>query len=321
MRPAWLIFAVIAFSGIALCQDLKIREEAVRLLEHANAVSSSPKLPNLERVDTFRIFGDSGITEGSFSRVVIQGVGRRDEYILGDYDLVNVWTHGQVAVAGHGNLLPPDLLNVLRMTPIHLVRFDDQDVIHTISDRNITGRAARCIQFDTIHGNRTDNNELCVDADNGTLLFEKLGQETIANSNFFAFAGALMPGKVAYSFGGVEKLEITQTMTELSASDANVLAPPPNATIHGICTTFRRPFGISMPQPQPGNGGTTADVVIRAMVGVDGRIYEPVVQSSDDQELNAQALELAQRWTFTPAMCNGRPDAREVDFTLHFLGR
>lgn len=90
MRPVLLCYAVLALSGLAVSQDLKIREEAVQLLERADAVSTSPKLPNLERVDTFQVFGDSGTKEGSFTRVVIQGVGRRDEYTLGDYDLVNV---------------------------------------------------------------------------------------------------------------------------------------------------------------------------------------------------------------------------------------
>jgi len=320
MRPALTFFAVLTLSGFALAQDFKIREEAVRLLERANAVSSSPKLPNLERVDNFRVFEESGSKEGSFTRVVIQGVGRRDEYVLGDYDLVNVWTPKQVAVTGGGKILPPDLLDVTRITPLSHVNFDDQDVIHVIGERSVGGRAARCIEFDTVHGDHTDANELCVDSINGTLLLEKLGLQTIENSDFFPFAGALMPGKIAYSYGGLRKIEITQTMTEL-ASDANVLAPPPNAVTHAICTTFRRPFGISMPQPQPGSGGTVSDILIRASLGVDGRVYQPVVQFSDRPELNAEALDLARKWTFTPAMCDGRADVHEVDFTLHFQGR
>ena len=321
MRPALTFFVVLALSALALSQDVKLREEATRLLERANAVSSSPKLPNLEHVDNFRVFRDSGTKEGSFTRVVIQGVGRREEYQFGDYDLVNVWTAKQVAVRGSGRLLPPELLDVTRITPMNHVSFDDQDVIRSITDRAVSGRGARCIQFDTVHGDHTDNNELCVDNANGTLLFEKLGAETTENSDFFPFAGALMPGKITYSHGSVQRIEITQTMAELAVSDANVLAPPPNAQMHGICTTFRRPFGLSMPQPPAGNGGTSSGVVVRARVGVEGHIYEPVVQSSDRPDLNSEALSLARQWTFTPAMCNGRADPHEVDFTLHFQGR
>jgi TonB family protein len=321
MKPSLALLAVLAVPTLCFSQDVKVREEAVRLLERANAVSSSPNLPNLERVDTFRMFGDAGVKEGSFTRQVIQGVGRRDEYISGDYDVVNVWTQKQVAVAGTPRILPPELANVLRITPIYLLRFDSQDVIRSITDRDVSGHAAHCIEFDTIHGEKSDNNELCVDATNGTLVLEKVNGELVENSDFFPFAGALMPGKISYSVGGAQKLEISQTMTALTGSDANVLAAPPNSRLHKICTTVRRPFGVFMPQPKSGNGGENADIVIRGMVGADGKLYDLTVQNSERPDLNTEALELARQWTFTPPMCDGHPDAREVDFTLEFRGR
>jgi TonB family C-terminal domain len=325
MKPRIQLLAsflvVASFSALCLCQDVKVREEAVRLLEKANAVSSSPHLPDLERVDKFRVFGDDIIKEGTFIRQVIQGTGRREEYSLGDYHLVNVWAQKQVAVVGTPHILPPDLLNVVRITPINLLRFDGEDVIHTITDRAVNGSAAHCIQFDTIRGGHTDSNEICVDVATGTLLLEKIGAELIENSDFVAFAGALMPGKITYSSGGSQRIEITQTMTVLRGADVNVLAAPPNSSMHKICTTFRRPFGVSMPQPEPGSGGGSAEVIIRGTVGMDGKVYDATVQNSERPDLNAEALEMAKRWTFNPAMCDGRPDAHEVDFTLEFQGR
>ncbi len=308
---------------LPLCysQDLKLREEAVHLVEHANAVSSSPKLPDLERVDTFRVLNEDGVKDGSFSRAVIQGVGRREEYRFGEYHLLNIWTQRQVAVAGTPHVLPAELVNVLRITPIYLISFDSQDVIRRISSRDLNGRAAQCIEFDTIHGERSDSNEICLDEANGTFLLEKVNGETIENSEFFAFAGALFPGKLVYSSGGIPRIDITQSMAPLTGSNANVLAAPPESSLHRICTTYRRPFGLSMPQPKSGNGGTTSDVIIRGMAGVDGKLYDPVVQSSDRPDLNVEAIEIAKQWTFTPAMCDGHPDAHEVDFTLQFQGR
>jgi TonB family protein len=105
-------------------------------------------------------------------------------------------------------------------------------------------------------------------------------------------------------------MEVTQIMNELADTDANVLAPPPDAQIRKLCTTFRRPFGLSMPQPKPGNGGQTEDVVVRGLVGLDGKIDQATVQSSDREDLNPEALDIAKQWTFTPAMCNGHPDMR-----------
>src|SRR5262249_6136653 len=161
-----------------------------------------------------------------FTRVVVQGTGRRDEYSFGDFHLLNVWTQKQVAVVGGPHLVPPELVNVLRITPIWLVHFNGEDVIHAITEGKVNGITARCILFDTVKGERTDNNELCVDAANGTLVLERLGGEVVENSEFFPFASALMPGKISYSFAGVRTIEITQTMAPLTDADPNVLVAP-----------------------------------------------------------------------------------------------
>jgi hypothetical protein len=321
MKPA-LALVVLLLVGIqpSFGQDAKIREQAEHLLERANAVSSSPHLPNLERIDTFRVLEDGEEKDGTFTRVVVQGTGRRDEYTYGDYHLLNVWTEKQVAVVGSPRLLPPALVNVLRITPILLVSFDSEDVIHAIVERNVNGDAAQCIQFDTVKGERTDNNELCVDPAKGTLVMERLGGEVVENSDFFPFAGALIPGRISYSFAGMRTIEITQTITAVTNADANVLVAPENAQMHKICTTYRRPFGVSMPQPKPGNGGETTDIVVRGQVGINGKLFDLTVQNSERPELNAEALALAEQWLFTPAMCDGKADVHEASITLHFQG-
>lgn len=301
-------------------QDIRVREEAVHLLERANLVSSSPKLPNLERLDTFRVFGDAGVQDGSFSRTVIQGVGRREEFVLGDFHLTNVRTEKQVAASGSPGIVPSDLLIVLRITPIDRLRFDGEDVIHAVTDKDIGGRPARCIEFDTVKGQRADHNEICTDGGTGALVREVLGSELIENSDFFSFAGALFPGKISYS-DRARKIQITQSMTTLESSEANVLTAPSDAQIHKNCSTYRRPFGVSMPQPKADNGGSDVDIVVGATIGTGGQVVETVIRSSERADLNEQALALARQWTFTPALCDGHPKVEEVDFTLHFQGR
>jgi TonB family protein len=264
---------------------------------------------------------DSVTQQGSFTRVVVQGTGRRDEYNLGDFHLVNVFTQGKIAIEGASQIIPPPLVNVRRLTPIHMVRFDGEDVIHEIVDREAGDRMLRCIEFDTIRGARAAANEICVDRENGVLVSMKLGNQLIENSDFFPFAGVMMPGKISYSVGGQLRMEISQTMTELVDATPNVLAPPPNATIRQTCTTFRRAIGISLPQPKQGNLDSNYDVVVRGLVGEDGKVQQAVVQESERPDLNAEALSLAHTWVFTPAMCDGKPYATEVNLTLHFQGR
>jgi hypothetical protein len=51
----------------------------------------TPNPPNVERVDAFRVFdATAAAREGSFSRVVIQGVGRREETTFGDYQVITM---------------------------------------------------------------------------------------------------------------------------------------------------------------------------------------------------------------------------------------
>src|SRR5215469_8440577 len=158
-------------------QDPKLRSEAVELLERANGVSMSPNLPNLERTDVFHVLDTSSpVREGMFTRVVVQGVGRREETTFGDYHTIDVFTDSGLSTVRTAELPPAEVETVMRLTPIYLVNFADDDVIRAIVDKaGANGQKLRCIQFDTIRGQRIENNEICVDAANGTLASEKIG--------------------------------------------------------------------------------------------------------------------------------------------------
>jgi len=321
MKTLLVLSALVFAPLLSPAQDAQLRSRAVSLLESATAASVAPDLPNLERVDTFRVFdADAKAREGSFTRTVLQGVGRREETLFGDFHVVSVWTGETLATTDMHPVAPREVATLMQLTPINLVHFDASDVIREITDKDVVGRAAHCIEFDTIVGARHDANELCVDAANSTLLSERLGDESIENSHFFSFAGVLLPGKITYSVSGNEKMEITQTMTVLT-DGTNVLAEPPNAILGHLCTTFRRAIGQSMAQPAPGRGGRDWDVVLRGLIGVDGKVHDALVQSSDRPDLNAEALALIAQWTFVPAMCNGRPNPSDASFVLHFNAR
>jgi hypothetical protein len=323
MKPTMAIVLLLVAVTLCSAQDADLRSRAVSLLERANAVSLAPNLPNLERVDTFRAFDPgSAAKEGSFSRVVLQGVGRREEATFGDYHVTNIWTGDILATTRANAVAPPEIASVMHLTPINLIRFDRSDVIRAITDQELEGQPVHCIAFDTIVGQSQQENEICMDASHGTLVSEKLGDEFIRNSGFFPFAGALVPAKITYSVLGVgTKLEIIQTMTALEDATMNVLAAPPDAQTMHRCTTFRRAIGQSMPQPQPGIGARDYDVVVRGIIGTDGKVQGALVQSSQRADLNMEALNLIAQWAFSPALCNGQPNPNEASFVLRFHGR
>ena len=63
------------------------------------------------------------------------------------------------------------------------------------------------------------------------------------------------------------------------------------------------------------------DVVVHAMIGVDGHAHNAVIESSDRPDLNQEALKIVQNWVFTPSLCNGKPNEQEGNLVVHFQGR
>ncbi|MGO9649064.1 MAG: energy transducer TonB [Terriglobales bacterium] len=322
MKTALALVILLLTSLTSLSQDIRVRQEAVHLLERGNAVTTPVKLPDLERIDSFRVFGpDQAVKDGTFTRVVIQGTGRRDETTLGDYHLVDVIVNGGMSRAQSQVVAPPEVKTLMRVTPIYHVSFNNEDVIHAIANREVNGQAARCIEFDTVVGQKSQPNEICVDAATGAIVLEKLNEERIEYQDFFLFAGALIPARIDYSSTATASMEIKQTMTVLTETIPNVLVAPPDAVAWVNCQPYRRAFGQSMPQPKPGNGGSEVDVVVRGVISEDGRVHDAVIDSSERPDLNAEALQLIHQWVFTPPMCNNQPTSAEASFTLHFQGR
>ena len=234
MKPALpLIFLLVAAAIAptpAYPQEPDLRTQAVILLEKANSVSMAPDLPNLERTDTFHVSDtNSRARDGYFSRVVIQGVGRREETTFGDYRIISVWRGNTLETTRPAEIAPAEVVTVMSLTPIYLVRLDQADVVQAIMDKQIDDLPAHCIEFETIVGQNHQQNEICVDASNGTMVLERLGNRLIENRDFFPFAGALIRSSITLSLSdGAPQLEITQTMTALDKTAANVLAAPPD---------------------------------------------------------------------------------------------
>jgi hypothetical protein len=322
MKTALALLTLLLTSIASGAQDIRVRVEAVHLLERGNAVTTPVKYPDLERVDSFQVFGaDQVVKEGTFTRVVIQGTGRRDETTFGDYHLVDVIANGGMSRAQNQAVAPPDVKTLMRVTPIYHVSFNNEDVIHAITNREVNGQAARCIEFDTVVGQKSQANEICVDAATGAIVLEKLNEERIEYHDFFLFAGALIPARIDYSSTAAPSMEIKQSMTVVNETIPNVLVAPPDAVAWVNCQPYRRAFGQSMPQPKPGNGGGQVDVIVRGMIGRDGRVHDAVIDSSERPDLNGDAINIIHQWVFTPPMCNNQPSSAEASFTLHFQGR
>jgi TonB family protein len=314
---------VISFlASVASAQDIKLRQEALTLLEHASAVSVPLSRGLFEQTVTFRAYSPGGGTrEGKYTRLYGAANVYRDEMEYGDYHYVYVFNHGHVAKIKTLEVSPFVARKVMDLVPIYLVRFDHADVIHSINDEELNGRATRCIAFESTYGEKTDQNEICVDKQLGTMVHVNLGDQTVNNYDFFQYRGAYYPGRIEYEKNDL-KIEMEQTVKEIQGPlDPSALAPPAGAVVGTVCQEYRRPFGQFMPQPKPGNGSRAVDIRLHGVVRTDGKIHDATIDSSDWPDLNEEALSIIKTWRFNPAMCDGKPADGPVDIVLHFASR
>lgn len=324
MKVVAACLGVFLLSAVAAGEDPELRATAVALLERANAVSTPASAPPYEAFTTFRFFSPGeGTKEGQRTIVWLGPKESRSEVTFGDYHLVNVITPHHLSATNEGNTpIPSPVWQLNKLQPIHLVRFDHEDVINSIRGSQVRGRPAQCIEFDTRFGSTIQNNEVCVDKENGTLVRFRNANVVTENTEFFPYGGAYWPGRIDYFRNGVEVLEIhTQLKLLEGPPDPNVLVPPPGSLFLDRCRQYRPPFAQQVFQPPAGKGGETVDLVVTGVVDEDGRLRLPVVELSDRPDLQQEALQTAAKWVFTPAMCDGKPTAREASIVLNFVGR
>lgn len=305
-------------------EDAQLRARAFELVERARQVSATRQSAPVvnEMVVTFRTRDANGkMREGTYTRVFAGATGTREEFTLPDYHVVRLSLPDRIAFIGGSRVLPPELHEVLKLIPIQLWHLDQEDVVRDIRKENRKGLDAQCIDFDTIRGSEVFNNAMCFDSATGAEIYDRSGNMELENSEFFDFSGAKLPGHIMEYRNGILKTEIQVTrriITEPISTD--MFTPPATADVGMRCRTYSRPFGQSMPQP-PGNGLPITNVVVHALIGFDGHVQSAAVEDSDRPELNEEALKVARTWTFTPAMCNGKPNTQGVSLVIRFQGR
>ena len=323
---SFFLFLVIPLSTAPLlAEDVKLREQAIHLMEVANAVSLTGGLGNYEQTVTFTVHDvrSGSVKEGTFSELSAGADGRRDEFTLGDYHAIRVISGDRLSDSRTGEE-PPEIRELLRYIPIQLGRFDHEDVIRAIEDMSVLGRPAKCINFDTHFGSEIQTNQVCVDTERGALLRWHIGDEVVENSEYFQIANLWEPGHIRRFVRGALQLEINQRMTATEVPvDAKAFSPVSGQWQRMFgCKNKRRAVGISMPMPPAGTAGNgTVDVIVHGYIWDNGAVQPITIESSERPDLNAEALKLVARWKFLPLMCNDKPAATVADFVVHFQGR
>lgn len=313
-----------ALAATLPAEDVKLREQAVQLLELANAVSLPGALKNYKQSVTFRFHElDGTVKEGTFTRWYAASSLYRTESTLGDYHDAVVTSGSQRSDKSNGNI-PPALLDLRAQLPVNLGRFDDSDVILSIESREVLDRPAKCIEFHTHVGETVQSNEICVDIYRGSVIRWQVGDELFENTGYFKVGSLWQPAHIRRYRKGQLNLEIEQRIELINGEfDPQLFSPPAGEWKHfEWCKNPRRVVGISTPMPPPGkNGKAIVDVVVHAWIWQDGSVGMPEIMSSPRPDLNDEALKTVMTWRFSPLVCNDREAATTDDLVVHFQGR
>ncbi|HKN74886.1 MAG TPA: hypothetical protein VJW94_06895 [Candidatus Acidoferrum sp.] len=302
----------------ANAQDIAVRVEAIRLMERAHSVSHpSHRMPNHKQDLTFRAYGLDGTTKDGQSSTIISGDIERYETHFGDYNGTSIHYPDKI-VQDKYQPPPPEILEMGKLTPLLLAWFDKSDIINSITPATLFGRAAKCVQFETVNGRTHESNELCVDEELGVLVRYNVGDDLIENTDFVSFENIMLPQHIRHYINGRLRMEIEQKFSVIEGPIDWAALTPPNPTTLRTCRPYVRPVIQSAPQPANAGAGPWYDVQIHGVIGSDGHVHEAAVLPAGRPDLEKQAIDLVSTWVFSPPTCSGKPTVVNADLVVHF---
>jgi len=277
-------------------QDLAVRVEAVRLMERANAVSlPTHRIRNHKEEITFRAYRLDGTTIDGRGDNIIAGDIERYEVTFGDFHSISIHFPDRI-VQNNSPPSPAETLELEKLTPLLIGHFDKSDVIRSITPATLSGRAAKCVQFETING-RTQQpaNEICFDDEFGTLVRWNVAEDLIEDTDYVSFEGVLMPQTIRHYINGKLRMEVHQTFSVIEEPIDWAALTPPDAHTLRSCHDYRRPAIQSAPQPADAGPGPWR---YTARLGLTGACSSRRCFRGEDPTLRSARLRLSPRGSF-----------------------
>jgi hypothetical protein len=180
------------------------------------------------------------------------------------------------------------------------------------------GARRKCIHFETVKGRQRESNDICVDTEQGMLIRWNVGDELIENMDFVSFEGIWLPTRIRHYINGKLRMDVDQKFTVIEGAIDWAALTPPNPHTLRSCGQYRRPMVDSAPQPTAAGAGPWYDVTVHAVIAQDGHVYQATVLPAGRPDLEKQAVDIVSAWTFTPAVCHGKPIPVAGDLVVHF---
>jgi TonB family protein len=305
-------------------EDLDLRNRAEQFMNRALVASRFATPLNIRTDVTFSATGDGGLaTTGSYVRIRSVDHSLREDFALGDYRMSRIQDHGKVATHGQWVDIPYTLQKVMEFVPYLPIQFDSTDVITSLNETKMNGKAAVCIQFVTVRGENRNPGDVCIAKENGTVIEWHDRDHSFQALEYRSVKDALLPSHFVYREG--EKLAIDATVhwTLLDARPDEAFVAPEDWRHAFYCQSFAMPVPKSTPQPAA-KGGIDAPVItveVRVHVRPDGTVGKAEVLKPVRDDLDSEAVELVKTWTYQPGVCEGIKQDFAIDAAVHFQGR
>ncbi len=323
LRPSGLFTALLFFWSFHLpAQDLSVRVEAFRLMEHANEVSRpTHRTRNHKEEISFRAYRLDGTTIDGRANSIIAGDIERYETTLGDYHSISIHFPDKI-VQNDFPPQPAEALEMEKLTPLLIGSFDKSDIIHSITPATLNGRSAKCVEFETVNGKtRQSANEICFDDELGALVRWNVAEDLIEDTDYISFEGVLMPRTIRHYINGKLRMEVKQVFSVIEDPIDWAALTPPDAHPLRTCYDYKPPAIQSAPQPSDAGLGPWYDVQVHGAIGPDGRVQQATILPAGRPDLEKRALEIVSSWVFSVPLCNGKPTIIGTDFIVHFAPR
>jgi len=329
MKKLAVLLSMLVCCTVCRAVDAKTDNDANQLVlqwSHQNLSPVLSKFPYHEHVSfkAFKMMTAKGVgeLEGDIVEDFVSSKTWRYKYKLGDYQQVHVRNGNEVGEFENDELQPVRITQAIANSRPPDLRFDTTDIIHKVTDKNVEGIAARCVEYETVTGRTSRRSELCIDPSAGTMLrWSRNGYETIWQE-FATFRDRVYPKKALVKEKGETILEINSEFSDLTGMNDSMFNIPDGFQKRPACEKTSRPVRIKGEDPifphsigaiEPGGR-----VLIELKIDKTGKVKIAQVMQSVARDLDEAAMEAVKTWSFEPAKCDGTPIEQRFPVEINF---